>query len=107
MANTYVIPIGYDDNITMNSGDGLFLVFCEHRKFCLTSDNWSSVFPNNPLPVGDQAPGTIWPSNGSPAIAQTSTQVVLSYTSRGQNNDCPPPGKHDGDVLSGHTITVS
>ncbi|MGC8549880.1 MAG: hypothetical protein ACP5M4_09290 [Acidobacteriaceae bacterium] len=106
MANTYVVTIGFDQSITMNSGDGLFLVFCEHRKFCLTSDNWSSAFPNNPLPVGDQAPGTVWPSNGSPAIAQTSGQVVIGYTSRGAGNGCPPPGAHAGDTMPGHTITV-
>lgn len=106
MANTYVVPIGYDDDITMNSGDGLFLVFCLHRKFCLTSDNWSDAFPHDPLPVGDQAPGTIWPGNGSPAIASTSTQVKITYTSRGTNNDCPPPGQHDSDTMPSHTITV-
>lgn len=105
MANTYMVLIGFDEDITMNSGDGLFLVFCEHRKFCIVSST-GDAFSGDTFPSGDQEPGTIWPANGSPAMANTTTQVKITYTSRGKDSDCPPPGQGDSDTMPSHTITV-
>ena len=105
MANTWVIPVGYDLSVDeMNVGDGLFLVFCSQRKFCVHS-NSPDIFPNNPFPSGDQEPGTIWPPNGSPAIAQSTG--TITFTSREHGEDCPSAPDHDpANTMGNHSIQV-
>lgn len=120
MANTWVLSIGFEKNLTdIKVGDQLIIVYCTAamRKLCYVSGD-NDLF-NQVLPWGDPAdPGKNANNNGNPWPGPTATVLTavkagsVTYTSRGPNESCTnqPPASLEArtpNVLGGYSIQVS
>ena len=118
MANVFVLPIGFDKDITMNVGDELVIVYCtagSSRKLCYTGGD-KDLFSKE-LPWGDPGKpganahddGAQWPATNAGVVTATKAGTIY-YTSRGPNNSCSSSPNTSGsavDTMGGHSITVS
>ncbi len=118
MANTWVLPIGFDKDLSIKVGDQLVIVYCtaDSRKLCYVSGD-KGLFSQE-LPWGDpgdpgkhaQGNGAQWPA-GTAAVVTATKAGTVHYTSRGPNNSCSnSPNSNTSesavDTMGGHSIQV-
>ena len=116
MAKYYVLPLGFDADISLNQGDYLIVVYCgaAMRKLCYVSGD-KNMFDQE-LPWGsssdpkEREKGSPWPGPKQEATVFKAVGAVgsqVKYTSRGPNNNCSSTSNSTTNLMGSHSITIS